>query len=72
MPDRDKVIKGLDHCYFGSSGPCYEKECPYYQNHNCTDELKNDILVLLKEHRKPDCEHAEHDGIGCLGYAGCT
>ena len=20
----------------------------------------------------PDCEHAEHDGAGCLGYAGCT
>ena len=20
---------------------------------------------------KPDCEHAEHDGIGCLGYAAC-
>ena len=20
---------------------------------------------------KPDCEHAEHDGVGCLGYCAC-
>lgn len=32
----------------------------------------DDALNLLKEQKKPDCEHAEHDGIGCLGYAGCT
>lgn len=49
MPDMDKVIKGLEHCDFGSDA-CYEKECPYYQSHDCIDELKNDILALLKEH----------------------
>ena len=49
MPDREKVIKGIEHCDFGGSGTCYEKECPYYQSHDCTDELKNDILILLKE-----------------------
>lgn len=49
MTDREKVIKGLEHCDFGVSSTCYEKECPYYQSHDCTDELKNDILVLLKE-----------------------
>lgn len=49
MTDREKVIKGLEHCDFGVSDTCYEKECPYYQSHDCTDELKNDILVLLKE-----------------------
>ena len=34
---------------------------------------------LLKEQeaeiehlKRPDCEHAEHDGVGCLGYCGCT
>lgn len=21
--------------------------------------------------KKPDCEHANHDGAGCLGYCGC-
>lgn len=49
MTDREKAIKGLEHCDFGVSGPCYEKECPYYQSHDCTDELKNDILAMLKE-----------------------
>lgn len=49
MVDREKVIKGLEHCDFGVSSTCYEKECPYYQSHNCADELKNDILALLKE-----------------------
>jgi predicted DNA-binding transcriptional regulator AlpA len=48
MTYSEKVIKGLEHCDFGSSGTCYEIECPYYQSYDCTDELKNDILVLLK------------------------
>ena len=53
--DREKVIKALEYCELGSSDPCYEKECPYYQIHNCTDELKYDILALLKEQN--DCEN---------------
>lgn len=36
-----------------------------------SEETIKKILALLKEYRKPDCEHAEHDRIGCLGYAGC-
>lgn len=47
MIDREKVIKGLEHCDFGDLATCHE--CPYYQSHDCTDELKNDILALLKE-----------------------
>lgn len=49
MTDIEKVIEGLKHCNFGNCGPCYENDCPYYQSHDCTDELKNDILSLLKE-----------------------
>ena len=26
----------------------------------------------IKHLKRPDCEHAEHDGTGCLGYCGCT
>ena len=52
MYDMGKVIEGLGHCDFGGSGTCYEKECPYYQSHDCTDELKNDILAMLKEQDK--------------------
>lgn len=47
MIDRKKVIKGLEHCDFGDFVTCHE--CPYYQSNDCTDELKNDILALLKE-----------------------
>ena len=32
--------------------------------------IAKETLVLLQELGKPDCEHAEHDGIGCLGYSG--
>ena len=49
MNNREKVIKGLKHCGFGDPGPCYENDCPYYQSLDCTDELKKDILDLLKE-----------------------
>lgn len=30
-------------------------------------ESPNDVNL-----KRPDCEHAEHDGTGCLGYCGCT
>ena len=30
-------------------------------------EPPNDVNL-----KRPDCEHAEHDGTGCLGYCGCT
>lgn len=69
--DREKVIKGIEHCDFGGSGTCYEKECPYYQSHDCTDELKNDILALLKEQEPiaPSvCGSKEPDGHGCWWY----
>ena len=39
----------------------------------------DDAIALLEEQeakiehlKRPDCEHAEHDGIGCLGYCGCA
>ena len=48
MPDREKVINGLELCDIGSDNKCYETECPYYQN-GCTEQLKNDLLGLLKE-----------------------
>ena len=65
MPNKKKVIEGLEHCDFGGSSTCYEKECPYYQSYDCTDELKNDILVLLKEQdaMEPD---TDNDAIALL------
>lgn len=71
MPDLEKVLKALEHhketavcngCPYAGDDDTVEGYCPVY----------DDAIALLREHEKPDCEHAEHDGIGCLGYAGCT
>jgi len=48
MPDRKKVIKGLELCEIGYEERCVGTECPYYEQ-GCTESLKNDILELLKE-----------------------
>ena len=48
MADREKVMNGLELCEIGSGDRCYETECPYY-GQGCTEDLKNDILELLKE-----------------------
>ena len=47
MPDRNKVIKGLEVC---TSKPCYCTDCPYKAN-CCLDsqEVMEDALALLKE-----------------------
>lgn len=47
MPDREKVIKGLEIC---TSRPCYCTDCPYKAN-CCLDsqEVMEDALALLKE-----------------------
>ena len=56
MPDREKVIKELHDAR------------RYLEDKEWTDRCAsphidaiNDALALLKEHGKPDCEHAEHD-----------
>ena len=55
--DREKVIKGLNHCFHGQEC-CGDTECPYYIEHlsdsccleDCQENLKVDALALLKEH----------------------
>jgi hypothetical protein len=51
MPDREKVIKGLEHCMIMCNGishnPC--DGCEYHGSYDCTDKLKADALALLKE-----------------------
>lgn len=52
MPDREKVIKGLQQHFEGSM---FDRcgECPYYEvadePFQCRDALLMDILTLLKE-----------------------
>ena len=54
MPDREKVIKGLEMCIRHGENPsvrCGQKdECPYEQNGlPCWIDLSRDALALLKE-----------------------
>ena len=49
MPDREKVIKGLEHCKRESEhiddNPC--NGCPYYELKEC-QQMMADALALLK------------------------
>ena len=70
--DREKVINELvEHI-----------ESALAIDSDYVDCVRTDLLqytiALLKEQeaeierlKKPDCEHANHDGAGCLGYCGC-
>jgi len=83
MTDIEKVKKGLEclaQKQAPTANPC--KDCGYINRPNfaiCVKDVASDALELLKEQeaeieymKRPDCEHAEHDGIGCLGYCGCA
>ena len=46
MPDREKVIKGLEVC-FDSSKEC--NGCPYITTPYCRTTLRNEVNAMLKE-----------------------
>ena len=53
MPDREKVINGLEVCRDQNNPPGYRftscvDDCPYYGN-GCASKLKEDAIALLKE-----------------------
>ena len=50
MPDREKVIKGLEQCI--KVPYICDPDCPYYNTSLCREELKKDALALLKEQEK--------------------
>lgn len=81
MPDTERVIKGLewiledDRFGFGVNWRTGEPRDEYEK----AGKIITDTITLLKEQveeiehlERPDCEHAEHDSVGCLGYYGCT
>ena len=69
MIDREKVIKGLEHCMIMCEGvphnPCHG--CEYLGSYDCADRLKADALALLKEQpeivRCKDC--VKHNKASC-------
>ena len=51
MTDREKVIKGLEHCIVGVEEGPFCDGCPYSEDDsiNCLNRLKSNALELLKE-----------------------
>ena len=49
MSDLDKVVKGMEFC---NSTELCSKECPYFWNNFCQDDLRADALGLLREYQK--------------------
>ena len=47
MPDREKVIKGLNYCAHTDGAEC--PNCPYWKDDDCVEALHTDFLALLKE-----------------------
>jgi hypothetical protein len=78
MPDREKVIKGLECC---SSAEECGKQCPYWDDEGaCRTHLEADALALLKaqepvepqEKREGDYKnlYCGACGRGIVGYVG--
>ncbi len=74
MPDREKVLIGLEHCSRGVIG-C--NDCIYRRDFGCRAQLAADALELLKEHEDPDrlkvvrcedCAYWEPDGTDGEGH----
>ena len=59
MTDREKVKKGVEHCFHGQEC-CGDIECPYYIEHlsdcccleECQENLKTDVIALLEEQQQ--------------------
>lgn len=47
LPDREKVVKGLEQCYKATSEAC--KSCPYFKIDECYDVILAEALEILKE-----------------------
>ena len=47
MPDREKVIEGLECCQIGAIG-C-QTDCPYSLEDSCKIKLHRDAIALMKE-----------------------
>lgn len=76
MPDREKVIKGLERCSGGRLNPCFG--CPYDEEETddfCEDILMKDAIALLKEQEPVEPTYNEShlyvsDAFRC-GVCGC-
>lgn len=66
MPDREKVIKGLEYCKHTDGVEC--PNCPYWHDDDCVETLHSDTLALLKEQEA--VVPYQHDAVWLCGN--CT
>ena len=67
MPDREKVIKGLECCAAVNCG----QSCPYAPVGGCRVQVLRDAIALLKE-QEPIDPHVERDSDDDTWYYGCV
>ena len=71
MPDRKKVMRGLECCQSDSGCiPCALRDCPYRERSDtdCHTRLHRDALKLIKEQEngvKPKISRQEDGSIWC-------
>ena len=71
MPDREKVIKGLEVCISLDEGENCPKEFPYYRDVCCGySQVMRDALALLKE-QEPVKPERECSGSGVTWWNVC-
>lgn len=67
MPDREKVISGLEHCGFTEKRGCvgcpYSDECGDFGRDAGTGSLATDALALLKEQEAIIEQYRRTDGF---------
>jgi len=51
MPDRDKVLRGLEAC---RNQFCMGSDCPYAREECCVELLCQDALILLREQAREE------------------
>ena len=60
MPDREKVMKGLEHCMHIDTVFCADCPYDYADSSDCVVELAKNALELLKV-QEAKIERLEHD-----------
>lgn len=69
MPDRDKVIRGLECCLTISISCGF---CPYFSHKDCERDLQHDVSALLKKKQEAIEPDIDLEGTCSCGNCGTT
>ena len=70
MTDREKVINDLQDAV--NDDWMWQHADFYALTMQKAISLLQEQEAEIERLKRPDCEHAEHDSLGCLGYCGCS